>query len=260
MMTKKITTVILLGLVLVGGFFRITAFQNNKYIHGDIWLNLSLVKSIVTEGRLVIPYPADKPYYYDPSRLGGRFSDQHPPLWPMLGAAVMKVFNLDNSFNALKLITLLSGVLLIYLAWLTGKTLFDDRVGLFAAALVTCSFLLIDYSANGALYILQANLYLLLILINYQIKDFKAYLLNGAILGIGYLLNYQNVILVLAVCLYYLMNFRRDLAGLIKAGLTTYLPALLIISPWLLANYYVFGDPFYNVTSTYYWQKLGLSQ
>ena len=82
------------------------------------------------------------------------------------------------------------------LAYLLTKRLINQTAGLIIAGWLSISYLMIDYSANGAFYILQAALYLLwaLVALKKNLKNKALYL--GIITGFGYLINFQFIIAV----------------------------------------------------------------
>jgi hypothetical protein len=67
----------------------------------------------------------------------------------------------------------------------------------------------------------------------------------GVVVGLAYLVKYQNGALAVPVVVYYLLAtpWRRALPSLVVVGAV----AALVVSPWLVRNAVVFGDPFYSI-------------
>ena len=57
---------------------------------------------------------------------------KHPLLYPLLSATVSRTFRSEDPFPAAKIVSSLFAGLFVFLAYLLGKSCFDERVGLFA--------------------------------------------------------------------------------------------------------------------------------
>ena len=122
---------------LIGALLRINSFHYNKYLHADVTTDSAAAESFAREGSLRLPYDESLPFFYSFKEKGGRFLDQHPPLCPILGGAIIKILNLrpDQGFLALKILSLLSGILLIYLSYHLTKTIINEEAGIFVMIL-----------------------------------------------------------------------------------------------------------------------------
>lgn len=248
---------IFLFLLVVGGAIRYRSLSWNQYVHGDIVLYSSAAESIVREGNFRVPYDLSKPYFYSLRSLGGRFYELYP-LWSIIGAGGIRLFGISG-FQSLKLFSFLAGIALIAISFFVGKALGSARVGLFCAAAVSFSYLLIDYSANGAFYGFQAMLYLLLVLILSRTQTMRHILLAGVVMGVALLVNFQSVALVPTFIVFLFFEYRRDLKKFFIFSFAGIGVVFMMFLPWLIRQYVLFGNPFYFIefNATYTWQKIG---
>ena len=127
------------------------------------------------------------------------------------------------------------------------------QVALFATVCTTISYILIDYSGNGSLYMLQTLFMLLFIHWNTELTNYKNGIYLGIVMGLGYLTNYQMVILPFGLMFYtlYLILTKTATRERITYTGIAYLVSLLVITSWLIRNYTLFGDPLYNVNNIF---------
>ena len=93
------------------------------------------------------------------SRFGfGYPPDQHPPLWPLLGAPLVGLAG--DGYAALKLVSLLVGIVCVPLAYVALRRHVGEAPALLASGLVAGSYPLVDFSGNGSLWVLLAMFYL----------------------------------------------------------------------------------------------------
>jgi len=261
--------IILISLLSIAIVLRLLSFGWNVIPHGDVQEDALASASFLENGHFIIEEyskESDQPFYYSIKDKGGRFLIQHPPLWPLLGAGLTYLLglkpSLENNFFSFKILSLISGIILIILAYLLTKRLINQTAGLIIAGWLSISYLMIDYSANGAFYILQAALYLLwaLVALKKNLKNKALYL--GIITGFGYLINFQFIIAVPVSLLIILFQKEKPMLKKIKDALILSGSALAIASPWLIRNYLLFGNPFYYNYFVYYYffEKSGVSR
>jgi len=249
----------LVFLTFIGSIFRLQSFRYNIYLHGDINVDCAVAESIANNGNMIVPFPG--PHYYPISKFGfGYPLDQHAPLWPIIGAIVYLVTK--DCFAALKIISLISGVLLIPASFVVFRKLFNVDAARLAAVCVTFSYLMIDFSGNGSLYMLEALLFLLFAFFASAPAKVIDWAVLGFIAGISYLLNYQTIVILLALIIAYFATLRREAfcKEHYRKLLLAFLVALLVVSPWFLRNYFIFGTPLFNVNLNYVYGKLGIPQ
>ena len=167
-----------------------------------------------------------------------------------------------SSYEALKLLSLAAGLLLVPAVYLVGRDLFGRGAGLFAAALCACSYLMIDFSGNGSLWSLLALLYVLFIwrLTSGSLRVRRNAVLLGLLMGTAYLTNYPAVVLpatLLVVLVGWWMAARRRGAPNCKTrsaipsadsrgALLAFAVAGLLALPWLGFNLATFGNPVWS--------------
>ena len=181
-------------------------------------------------------------------------ADQHPPLWPLIGAALGALAG--SAFAGLQLGSLLAGALLLLLVWRQADRLVEGCVGArdglpaLACALLALGFVMIDASGNGSLYIVQACG--VVALVGAAGAARPSALRLGLLLGALWLLNYQALVLLPVPLLVLLLAAR---PGERRAALLTGLLAIAVTAlvqvPWWWRNQIVFGHPFYNVNGFY---------
>jgi hypothetical protein len=229
----------------------------NDIPHGDIYLDYAAAWGFASSGRLVLPYVSAHPYLK--GQLEASYPlDQHAPLWPLLGGLGAMLGG--NIYTTFKLISLLAGISLIPLSYLALRKAYGETPALFASAYVAVSYILIDFSGNGSLYEFHALLFVLFVLL-IQTDDWLRSILLGILIGLAYLLNYQAVVAPLALVAVYISRYGLG-KRLLKASpflLASLVSALLVISPWLIRNFLIFGHPLYSVNIYHFPWKLGAS-
>ncbi len=160
------------------------------------------------------------------------------------------IFFLGKTAFAAKLPTMIIGTILFpILTYYLGKEFFDKRIGFLASVSVLFYEAIFTLSFNGQrdmpfAFFLLAGIYFFYI----GLKGDKAkyFYLMGLFLGLSYLIRPSTLIFFPTLFLaYYLIKKRIELK-LIYGMLI----AALVMSPWLIRNFLVFGDPFF--TANYY--------
>src|SRR5688572_1577252 len=106
----------LVALTIVGGIWRLASVRFNVWPHGDVVIDAAIAESVAWTGRLLVPFVDVR--YFPIDRFGfGYPPDQHPPLWPLLGAAL--VWLTGDGYAALKLVSLTIGVAVIPLTYVS---------------------------------------------------------------------------------------------------------------------------------------------
>ena len=261
-------------LTVLGGLWRLASFRFNVWPHGDVVIDAAIAESVAWTGRLLVPFVDVR--YYPTERFGfGYPLDQHPPLWPLLGAPL--VWLTGDGYTALKLVSVTLGTALIPLSYLALRRHVGPGPALFASALTAGSFPLVDFSGNGSLWALLAACYLGWLWVvpvgpspappsrcsaEGTPPDLHAHALReragmrapgrwvllGLVMGLGYLTNYPAVVLPVALAVLQLVRHGRQafrLAALAGPALSAAV-MVLIIMPWLLYNASVFGGPFWS--------------
>ena len=190
----------------------------------------------------------------------GHRADQHGPLWPLAGAGLLLGTDLTPG-EALAWASYLGHLATLLLVTAAGRRLGLGRLAVIPPLLYAVCAVGSAFSFNGSLYSWQAALYLVAILLagSPTLSLGRAGLL-GAVTGAAYLLNYQSLVLVPAI-----LGARWILAGRFlpgREGLNRLLIGAilfgLILTPWLLRNALVFGNPFYSVNGNYFLARSGI--
>lgn len=242
---------------------RLFAFSFNYFTHGNVNENAKAAVAVASSWTLRVAEPSDEPYWYSTKEYGGRYLDLNAPLWPTIGGVLMKFSGIKpseaNAFLLFRIMSLVVGMGVVISGYLAGKRIISSDAGIFLSAVLGLSYVLVDYSGNGAFYMAQALLYLLWVLAAISRIHFRALLL-AVLSGIGWLLNYQAVVMIAATIILILWERRLWKEKMQSAGLALVV-FLLVISPLLIRNARVFGDPLHTtkINLTYVWNKAGLT-
>lgn len=250
MIQRLLLLAIVLGLVA-----RVVAWPAHEHPRGDVLLEVGVARSLLSGDGFASGFERGTAMVSGDATLPPQDqADQHAPLWAILGALLGAVTG--SVLVGLKLGTLLMGVLLIVLVWRVADRLTEGCVGApdglpaLAAALVAMSFLMLDYSVNGSLYMAQACL--VVMLVGALSEREPSALRIGLVLGAAWMLNHQALVLLgvpPAVLLLAPPGGSRVRA--LRVSLLAIGVALLVALPWFWRNALVFGDPFYSVNAFY---------
>lgn len=238
----------LVAITALGALPRILAARFNVWPHGDVVLDAAIAEALARRAQLLVPIVDVR--YYPIGRFGfGYPPDQHPPLWPMLGALLTMPLG-DNGYAALQVWSVLVGVLVIPFTYLAFQAALGGRGALWAAALVALSYLLVDFSGNGSLWMLLTAIFLLFIwrASVAPISSVPNAIVLGVLIGLSFLVNYPGVVLAPALVLTAGMQHGRAAAswpvvrGITVAGVV----ALLLALPWFGFNAAVHGNPIWS--------------
>ncbi len=205
-------------------------------------------------------------------------ASQHPPLWPVLAGVLAKITANDDTFSILKLLSEITGLLLIGVTALVIKRASDEggffdipiaNTTIVAVSLVCFSAVLIDFSANGSPYILMA-LWLVLssgLLQCFNPQKSSHIIAAGILCALGFLMHSALALLPVGFLYVILKNKTPDH---LQAAQPTYRNSrlwqiflfLLVISlgltPWFVWNVHHFGRVLYSYSSYYLLDQLGL--
>lgn len=154
-----------------------------------------------------------------------------PPLYNIL-LAVGLFF--EHSFKMAQLVNILIGVLAIIPAYFIAKLWYRDNTPRWTAFFIAIN----PWFIFSSVQIMPRMAITLFILVMFYFALKKNTLLFGVFAGLSYLIHYSALVYIL-FC--FLIIDKRKWAFLIM---------LMVISPWLIRNYAVFGNPLYT-TSTY---------
>jgi 4-amino-4-deoxy-L-arabinose transferase-like glycosyltransferase len=256
-MKSQIHWIFLVVFTLVGLSLRLSSFFLNDLPHGDINLDYAAAWSFRQNGRLMIPVVAPHPYPTDDVEIGYPL-EQHAPLWPLMGAIGSFIFG--DIFTTFKIFTLIFGSLLIPVSYFAFRRLIGQKPALMTSLIVACTYILIDYSGNGSLYIFHALIFLLFIFFSYEPERMHNAIILGILAGTAYLINYQAAILLAVLVALYIIRYqqtKRLKASILALGVS-FGVSFIVISPWLFRNFQAFGSPFYSANFSYLLSNLGV--
>jgi 4-amino-4-deoxy-L-arabinose transferase-like glycosyltransferase len=248
--------------IAVGLVLRVASVSWHLHPRGDVQLDVGVARSLqqgegfhsgFLRGTALVQGAGPPP----PQDL----ADQHPPLWPVVGAALGLL--IGSPFGGLQLGSLLAGLALVLLVWRQADRLVEgcagarDGLAALAATLVALCFVAIDASGNGSLYAAQACG---VVLIAGALGAARPSALRlGLLLGALWLLNYQALVLLPVPLLALLLAARPgERAAALRTGALAIGLAVLVQLPWWWRNAQAFGSPFYTVNGFYPVWKSGV--
>ena len=160
--------------------------------------------------------------------------DFHPPLYHAILKTWILIFG--NSEIAVRLPSVIFGVVTVYVTYLIGKKLFEEKTALIAATLLATAPLHIYYSQEARMYSLAAMLTAMSVYFFISLlKPDKLIYWIGFIISMTLMLytDYLPYLMVPILIIYSFLN-RKNIS---KRTLTTFIPAYvaiaILISPWL---------------------------
>lgn len=167
------------------------------------------------------------------------------PLFPLLLAGVFR--SVGDSFRHAQAVPFLFGIFVPLVVFFLASSLTRSRATATIAGLIAVFHPTLATSSCRVMpeivMIFFVGLTLALLLHPGEGRRKEVWL--GVVLGLGYLVKYQNGALVVPVIAYYLLArpWKEALARIVTVGVVS----VLVTSPWLVRNAVVFGDPFYSM-------------
>ncbi|MDG2304155.1 MAG: hypothetical protein P8R42_05775 [Candidatus Binatia bacterium] len=245
------------GLLLLATALRVSSFEWNERLQGDVSLFALTTRNFVQTGELRYPMKyefSDQVDYCETQSV----ASMHPPLFPLAAGAVGRAIGTDDTFPLLKLLSAIGGAALLLLLALRTRTTVDHGA-MVALAFVCASPSLVDFSANGSPYI-WSGLFLLLatILIGRIPNTRKAdFALAGALAALGPQIHSALASIPVAFVVVGALEWRR--VSLRDASIFFGVAALLA-APYFTWNLVNFGSPLYSYSPHVLWTNLGFAQ
>ena len=173
--------------------------------------------------------------------------DVYPPLYPMLLSVSYLFKDMTIIYPLMKVINALVSSLIIIPAFLLSKEFFNEKKSLIIALFI--SFIPSNFSFSP--YIMSENLFypLSLFTLYFIYKSFlengyKYNVLAGVFLALSYLtrtiaINIVGALVVSYVILFFIGKINRSL--IVKKFFVSFCFFIVIISPWMIRNFYLYG-------------------
>ncbi|MFC2154785.1 ArnT family glycosyltransferase, partial [Candidatus Altiarchaeota archaeon] len=239
------TLVLFLIILFVGIFLRSWAFATVRFHHleGDPITYLELADNILKGRGPVVEYVWT--YWFRHPTITHPDDWWAAPLYPYTIALVQPL--VGNPFYSGKLVSLLFGVLTLPLVYLVGEKFFDKGTGLLAMFLLA---LTPQHIFNSGVIMREALTGFLVLLFSYfflqaRMDGKRAYWISSGLLGgVMCLSRYTCIPILLAVMLYTLIDYRKNLPW--KNILIFLSIVFIILLPWGVYTWNYFGSPFYS--------------
>jgi len=163
-----------------GVLLRLASIGFNDLPHGDVLIDALAAESLARDGRFAVPLVLVS------SSASGRGAetllDYRRPLWPLLAAPLVGLSG--DGYHAARVLSFISGLALLWVAYAAFRDLFGRSDAVAALACCTYSYLLVDFSGNGSLYQLQALFFLAFILLVGRVDRTPFTILTGVVVAI----------------------------------------------------------------------------
>lgn len=239
-------TALLAALVVavIGVAWRVAAFVHNQWPHGDVLIDAAIAESVAWNGRLLVPFVDVR--FYPIDRFGfGYPLDQHTPLWPVLGAALVPLTG--DGYVALRLLSLAAGASLPIACLFAFRPAIGSSAAALVAVLASTSYLLVDFAGNGSLWVLLALLYAAWVWLAGPTRRGAWRSVGlGVVMGLAFLANYPGAVLPIALVCLELLRWLTGRRADIRSTAIALAVAFLVISPWLTYSWQAFGNPIWS--------------
>lgn len=161
--------------------------------------------------------------------------DFHPPLYHLVLKSWILLF--QNSEISVRLPSVIFGVITVYITYLIGKKLFDQKTAYVAATLIATAPLHIYYSQEARMYSLATMLTALSVYFFISIlqKD-KLVFWIGFIATTALMLycDYLPYLMIPILVIYLILNRKNIPKTTLRAFIPAYIAIAILISPWFL--------------------------
>ena len=178
--------------------------------------------------------------------------EYRPPFFNYIMGFFFEVFDVSYDFEIAKSLNVLIGTVAILPVYLIAKRVTTERVALIVTLFMALNPLMINQSMEAEVRIFTVYLALISFYFFMKGKEFWPY--AGAFLGMLYITHYAPATILAFTYLAYFIFMKRNLL-FTRQTLAMGLIFLLVISPWLVRNYTVFGDPLHNSSRNVTWMN-----
>jgi len=249
---KKCIIIIVLLVLSISAFkIWLNNFQNSNLRTVDEWVYYHLALQLKEDitNYTTIPYafeltaegrPLPK-YFFQPLF-------KHPPLFSVLLSYSLRIIS-DRSLSIV-FVSLIFGVMLIPLVYFFGKEVFDKRVGILAALFVWFDPVVIISSQKVWMDTMLSFLICLSVfvfLIGLKKDNPNYFILSGILSGLAAVTKYPGI-LASGIVIIYTLCYRPALFRNQKFLLGLFMP-VVVLFPWLLWNFSVYGNDFLFIQS-----------
>ncbi len=174
----------------------------------------------------------------------GYYHDFHGPGYSTAVALMMLL--VKDAFLAAKLISLIAGLVFLLASFRTTEVLFDRKIALWTLVFLATNATVVRFSVTILSDMLAACLFMSALYFLVKDERLLFWVIAGALAGLAYLTRHVYLSIPIAVFVLSLVRSHRS-SNLAKAGI--FLLAFLVVStPWLLASYRRFGNPFHSLS------------
>ena len=164
---------------------------------------------------------------------------------PVMTLLIYALFFITGpGFTVTQILSLLTGLLCLFMCWLWARKNFGVLPALFALLVLSVTPLFIWYSTQpDSLMLFTALFFAVLLVADREVLSFRRVILLGIFTGFAYLTRTQGMLLAFSIGLWVL--FRGRVKRILKILLFTTV-FILTCLPWFARNLTVFGSPTYT--------------
>lgn len=212
---------------------------------GDSYWHFLVGKSFLTPNWTVLPFTDN--YWHGINK--AFYIQFRPPLFNLILGFTFSIFG--ASFMIAKLLVVLFTTSILLPIYLIAKRLYDEKCAIYSSILlITINSCFLSLTFEVLVY--PAGAYFALCLFYLYLKREWNYV--AVLSALSYLTHPSSVIMILSLILFELIKNRKVIFEVIKNRniqiRVQYFYSLfifiLIISPWFIRNYLIFGEPFYT--------------
>lgn len=164
---------------------------------------------------------------------------------PVMTMLIYALFLITGpGFTVTQILSLLTGLLCLFMCWLWARRSFGVLPALFALLVLSVTPLFIWYSTQpDSLMLFTALFFAILVIADKEVLSFRRVILLGIFTGFAYLTRTQGMLLVFSIGLWVLFRGRGKRILKILLFVTVF---ILTCLPWFARNLTVFGSPTYT--------------
>jgi len=163
------------------------------------------------------------------------------PLYPLFLASIFKIFGYGMlGFQAVRIVQAVLSSITVLLIFLTARKLFNDKIGLVAAFLVSFylpNIVTVGYMLTETLFTTLLCLLIYLSIIFVEVPSKIKFFILGAIWGIAVLCRPTVALFPILMFIYILIHNKYKIITVIKFGVIMGLSFSMILAPWWIRNY-----------------------
>ena len=172
------------------------------------------------------------------------------PFYPIFLSMIYRFFG--HNYLAAKIVQCIASAATVTAIYTIAIRTFRQKTTAVVAGAVAAFYLPFIYYAHclltETLFVFFLVLAVLLLIETTQKRSFRLALMAGAVSGLAALTRAAMVCLIPFFAIWLIAVFRREIKTLLRIGVGFSMAIIVVLSPWLIRNYKVHGQPFFATT------------